>query len=205
MNSHSAPPKPGSLCRISRPLFFLLWMTFLDSFPLFFIPPSFPSPQVGFLKTQHRYELVFTLPEVPALGKDVCPAPVPGPHLRITDITPAPEGEAPPLFLALLQYINIYIYVCVYIYIYTYIHVCIYIYIYICMYIHTYICMYIYIYVCIYTDRQTDEHDGNNSTNTFTASPTLWTPKRQEHFVCVSVCVSVCVCVCVSWPHDRSS
>ncbi|XP_075884383.1 adipose-secreted signaling protein [Nelusetta ayraudi] len=48
--------------------------------------------KVGFLKTQHRYEIVFTLPEVPALGKDACPAPVPSPHLRITDITPAPEG-----------------------------------------------------------------------------------------------------------------
>ncbi|XP_055360319.1 UPF0687 protein C20orf27 homolog isoform X1 [Betta splendens] len=48
--------------------------------------------KVGFLKTQHRYEIVFTLPEVPALGKDVCPAPVPNPHLRITDIKPAPEG-----------------------------------------------------------------------------------------------------------------
>lgn len=48
--------------------------------------------KVGFLKTQHRYEIVFTLPEVPALGKDVCPAPLPSPHLRITDITPAPEG-----------------------------------------------------------------------------------------------------------------
>ncbi|TWW63426.1 hypothetical protein D4764_03G0004340 [Takifugu flavidus] len=48
--------------------------------------------EVGFLKTQHRYEIVFTLPEVPALGKYVCPAPVPSPHLRITDITPAPEG-----------------------------------------------------------------------------------------------------------------
>lgn len=56
------------------------------------ISPS-PSLQVGFLKTQHRYEIVFTLPEVPALGKDVCPARVPSPHLRITDITPAPEGE----------------------------------------------------------------------------------------------------------------
>ncbi|CAG6016183.1 unnamed protein product [Menidia menidia] len=48
--------------------------------------------QVGFLKTQHRYEIVFTLPEVSGLGRDVCPAPVPSPHLRITDITPAPEG-----------------------------------------------------------------------------------------------------------------
>lgn len=49
--------------------------------------------QVGFLKTQHRYEIVFTLPEVPALGKDVCPAPVPNPHLRITDMKPTPEGK----------------------------------------------------------------------------------------------------------------
>ncbi|CAB1421471.1 unnamed protein product [Pleuronectes platessa] len=48
--------------------------------------------KVGFLKTQHRYEIVFNLPDVPALGKEVCPAPVPSPHLRITDITPAPEG-----------------------------------------------------------------------------------------------------------------
>ncbi|CAG12816.1 unnamed protein product, partial [Tetraodon nigroviridis] len=48
--------------------------------------------KVGFLKAQHRYEIVFTLPEVPALGKYECPAPVPSPHLRITDITPAPEG-----------------------------------------------------------------------------------------------------------------
>ncbi|XP_010767023.1 UPF0687 protein C20orf27 homolog [Notothenia coriiceps] len=66
-----------------RPLFFLLIPT---------LSLLTPSLQVGFLKTQHRYEIVFTLPDVPALGKDVCPAPVPSPHLRITDITPAPEG-----------------------------------------------------------------------------------------------------------------
>nr|XP_057924610.1 adipose-secreted signaling protein [Doryrhamphus excisus] len=48
--------------------------------------------KVGFLKTQHRYEITFTLPEVPALGKDVCPAPLASPHLRINDISPAPEG-----------------------------------------------------------------------------------------------------------------
>uniref|UniRef100_A0AAZ1XBU7 Uncharacterized protein n=1 Tax=Oreochromis aureus TaxID=47969 RepID=A0AAZ1XBU7_OREAU len=48
--------------------------------------------KVGFLKTQRRYEIVFTLPEIPSLGKNVCPAPLPGPHLRITDITPAQEG-----------------------------------------------------------------------------------------------------------------
>lgn len=27
------------------------------------------------------------------MGKYVCPAPVPSPHLRITDITPVPEGK----------------------------------------------------------------------------------------------------------------
>ncbi|KAJ3585029.1 hypothetical protein NHX12_013752 [Muraenolepis orangiensis] len=49
--------------------------------------------KVGFLKAQHRYELVFVLPEVPALGKAVCPAPVPSsPHLRATDITSLPDG-----------------------------------------------------------------------------------------------------------------
>uniref|UniRef100_A0A3B4AYP4 Uncharacterized protein n=1 Tax=Periophthalmus magnuspinnatus TaxID=409849 RepID=A0A3B4AYP4_9GOBI len=48
--------------------------------------------KVGFLKTQHKYEIIFTLPEVPALGKDVCPAPVPSPHLRITNLTPLPDG-----------------------------------------------------------------------------------------------------------------
>uniref|UniRef100_A0AAV2KVE6 CT027 n=1 Tax=Knipowitschia caucasica TaxID=637954 RepID=A0AAV2KVE6_KNICA len=48
--------------------------------------------KVGFLKTQHRYEIIFTLPKVPSLGKDVCPAPVPSPHLRITNLAPQPDG-----------------------------------------------------------------------------------------------------------------
>ncbi|XP_062305412.1 adipose-secreted signaling protein [Osmerus eperlanus] len=48
--------------------------------------------KVGFLKTQHKYEIVFTLPEVPFLGKDVCPAPIPNPHLRITDTSPGADG-----------------------------------------------------------------------------------------------------------------
>ncbi|XP_051947630.1 UPF0687 protein C20orf27 homolog [Xyrauchen texanus] len=48
--------------------------------------------KVGFLKTQHRYEIVFTLPEVPGLGKDVCPAPIPNPHLCITNLTETPDG-----------------------------------------------------------------------------------------------------------------
>ncbi|KAL4630228.1 hypothetical protein GN956_G16085 [Arapaima gigas] len=48
--------------------------------------------KVGFLKIQHKYEIIFTLPKVPALGTDVCPAPVPNPHLCITDVRPTPEG-----------------------------------------------------------------------------------------------------------------
>lgn len=48
--------------------------------------------KVGFLKAQHKYEVIFTLPEVPALGKDVCPAPIPSPHLRITNLAPQPDG-----------------------------------------------------------------------------------------------------------------
>ncbi|XP_051921705.1 UPF0687 protein C20orf27 homolog [Hippocampus zosterae] len=47
--------------------------------------------KLGFLKAQHRYEIAFTLPEVPALGKDVCLAPTPSPHLRVVDVSPAPE------------------------------------------------------------------------------------------------------------------
>ncbi|XP_061108548.1 adipose-secreted signaling protein [Conger conger] len=48
--------------------------------------------KVGFLKIQHKYEIIFTLPETAALGNDVCPAPVPNPHLRVTDVKLAPEG-----------------------------------------------------------------------------------------------------------------
>ncbi|MBN3307164.1 CT027 protein, partial [Amia calva] len=47
--------------------------------------------KVGFLKIQHKYEIVFTLPDIPSLG-DLCPAPVPNPHLRVNDIKPAAEG-----------------------------------------------------------------------------------------------------------------
>ncbi|XP_037118236.1 UPF0687 protein C20orf27 homolog isoform X2 [Syngnathus acus] len=49
--------------------------------------------KLGFLKAQHRYEIAFTLPEVPALGKEVCLAPRPSPHLRVIDVSPAPEGD----------------------------------------------------------------------------------------------------------------
>ncbi|KAK1797254.1 hypothetical protein P4O66_008641 [Electrophorus voltai] len=57
--------------------------------------------KVGFLKTQHKYEIVFTLPEVPSLGRDVCPAPVPSPHLQIKEITAASDDRhhGTPMFL----------------------------------------------------------------------------------------------------------
>ncbi|XP_061619655.1 adipose-secreted signaling protein [Phyllopteryx taeniolatus] len=48
--------------------------------------------KVGFLKAQHRYEIAFTLPEVPALGKDACPAAMPSARPRVVDVSPAPEG-----------------------------------------------------------------------------------------------------------------
>ncbi|XP_028831026.1 UPF0687 protein C20orf27 homolog isoform X2 [Denticeps clupeoides] len=60
--------------------------------------------QVGFLKSQHRYEIVFTIPQVPSLGKDNCLSPAlrttAKPRLRATNITPRPEGRSllePPL------------------------------------------------------------------------------------------------------------
>uniref|UniRef100_A0A8C6WVC7 Chromosome 20 open reading frame 27 n=1 Tax=Neogobius melanostomus TaxID=47308 RepID=A0A8C6WVC7_9GOBI len=43
-------------------------------------------------EAQHKYEIVFTLPQVPALGKDACPAPIPSPHLRITNLAPQTDG-----------------------------------------------------------------------------------------------------------------
>ncbi|XP_030644099.1 UPF0687 protein C20orf27 homolog [Chanos chanos] len=52
--------------------------------------------KAGFLRSQHKYEIVFTLPQVPSLGKDVCLSPAlrttPKPRLRATRITPRPEG-----------------------------------------------------------------------------------------------------------------
>ncbi|XP_071609190.1 adipose-secreted signaling protein [Heliangelus exortis] len=43
--------------------------------------------KVGFLKILHRYELCFLLP---ALGGGLCA--LPSPHLRVSSITPLPEG-----------------------------------------------------------------------------------------------------------------
>uniref|UniRef100_A0A8K9X203 Uncharacterized protein n=1 Tax=Oncorhynchus mykiss TaxID=8022 RepID=A0A8K9X203_ONCMY len=65
--------------------------------------PALPEPdgnflvKVGFLRSLHRYEIVFTLPEVPVLGKDVCSlpsssSPTPRPLLKVNRVTPTPEG-----------------------------------------------------------------------------------------------------------------
>ncbi|MCI5150937.1 MAG: DUF4517 domain-containing protein, partial [Candidatus Electrothrix sp. MAN1_4] len=45
-----------------------------------------------FLKTQHRHEIDFTLPELPSLGADICSAPIPNPHIRVINITHQSEG-----------------------------------------------------------------------------------------------------------------
>ncbi|KAM8808650.1 adipose-secreted signaling protein [Eudromia elegans] len=48
--------------------------------------------KVGFLKVSHRYEITFVLPALPRLGRDVCAAPLPSAHLRVTRVEPAPQG-----------------------------------------------------------------------------------------------------------------
>ncbi|KAA0721898.1 UPF0687 protein C20orf27 -like protein [Triplophysa tibetana] len=52
--------------------------------------------KAGFLRSNHKYEIVFSLPQVPALGKDVTLSPAlrttARPRLRATRITPHPEG-----------------------------------------------------------------------------------------------------------------
>ncbi|KAM6976813.1 adipose-secreted signaling protein [Aplochiton taeniatus] len=52
--------------------------------------------KVGFLRSQQCYEIVFTLPELPALGKDLClllpSTPISKPNLKVAHITPTPEG-----------------------------------------------------------------------------------------------------------------
>nr|XP_046194227.1 UPF0687 protein C20orf27 homolog [Oncorhynchus gorbuscha] len=64
--------------------------------------PALPEPdgnflvKVGFLRSLHRYEIVFTLPEVPVLGKDVCSlpsssSPTPRPLLKVNRVTPTAE------------------------------------------------------------------------------------------------------------------
>ncbi|NXX11846.1 CT027 protein, partial [Podargus strigoides] len=48
--------------------------------------------KVGFLKILHKYEITFLLPPAQGLGKDVCAVPLPSLNLRVTAITPLPEG-----------------------------------------------------------------------------------------------------------------
>ncbi|XP_053475436.1 UPF0687 protein C20orf27 homolog [Ictalurus furcatus] len=52
--------------------------------------------KAGFLKIQHKYEIVFSIPQVPTLGKDTALSPAlrttPKPRLRATRIVPRPEG-----------------------------------------------------------------------------------------------------------------
>ncbi|XP_044515206.1 UPF0687 protein C20orf27 homolog [Gracilinanus agilis] len=48
--------------------------------------------QIGFLKVMHKYEVTFTLPPLPRLGRDVCAVPTPSLHLKVLSITPVPEG-----------------------------------------------------------------------------------------------------------------
>lgn len=55
------------------------------------------SPQVGFLKILHKYEITFQLPPLQRLGRDVCAVPVPNLNLRVIAVTPLPEGKVPPL------------------------------------------------------------------------------------------------------------
>ncbi|KAL2097660.1 hypothetical protein ACEWY4_006867 [Coilia grayii] len=52
--------------------------------------------KVGFLRSQHRYEIVFNLPQPPSMGKDATLFPslrtTAKPRLRATRITPRQEG-----------------------------------------------------------------------------------------------------------------
>lgn len=48
--------------------------------------------KVGFLKAQHKYEIDFTLPEIPSLGTDICTAPIPNPHIRVLNIGHPSKG-----------------------------------------------------------------------------------------------------------------
>ncbi|KAM6313461.1 adipose-secreted signaling protein [Aegotheles albertisi] len=47
--------------------------------------------KVGFLKVLHKYEISFLLPPL-QWGGDLCSVPLPSPNLRVTAITPLPEG-----------------------------------------------------------------------------------------------------------------
>ncbi|NXQ88410.1 CT027 protein, partial [Nyctibius grandis] len=49
--------------------------------------------KVGFLKILHKYEITFLLPPAQRLGKDICAVPLPNLNLRVTGVTPLPEGH----------------------------------------------------------------------------------------------------------------
>ncbi|KAM9061808.1 UPF0687 protein C20orf27 homolog [Sarcophilus harrisii] len=48
--------------------------------------------KIGFLKIMHKYEITFTLPPLPRLGKNICALPFPNLHLKVLSVTPVPEG-----------------------------------------------------------------------------------------------------------------
>ncbi|XP_062489765.1 adipose-secreted signaling protein [Pezoporus occidentalis] len=48
--------------------------------------------KVGFLKILHKYEITFVLPPLRGAGGELCPVPLPSLNLRLTGITPLPEG-----------------------------------------------------------------------------------------------------------------
>lgn len=57
-------------------------------------PRRVPPFQVGFLKILHKYEITFLLPLLRSPGGELCPLPLPSLNLRLTGITPLPEGKA---------------------------------------------------------------------------------------------------------------
>lgn len=50
--------------------------------------------KVGFLKILHKYEIVFVLPAIRRLGKNVCAVPFPNPNLKVTSITSLADGHS---------------------------------------------------------------------------------------------------------------
>ncbi|XP_020856704.1 adipose-secreted signaling protein isoform X2 [Phascolarctos cinereus] len=48
--------------------------------------------KIGFLKIMHKYDIAFTLPPLPKLGRDVCAVPTPNLHLKVLSVTPVSEG-----------------------------------------------------------------------------------------------------------------
>ncbi|XP_074052112.1 adipose-secreted signaling protein [Macrotis lagotis] len=48
--------------------------------------------KIGFLKIMHKYEITFTLPPEPRLGRTVCALPSPSLYLKVLGVTPVSEG-----------------------------------------------------------------------------------------------------------------